>query len=479
MRIGIRTTPLSNWLTHLDVVLPRGAVTVLVAVLLLAAVFPYQGRFRQYDLLIDDFLYVEKSRDWPSTWQSLAEPHSVHLCPLFRLLTGFAVSFAAQPSQLRLVLVPPTVAVFCLLLLAVYAFLERETESPLSGLIGMIVLGFSSILRDTVAWHSSSQAQWSVLFVVLNLLAAQSYRIKRGGWRLMPVAVLALLAPCWWSIGIIAGPAAALYLILTLPGPLAARLRVAVLPVTATLLYLAAYFWIGAGRVAPARFQGLGALYEALRGTIETMVLRNCGLELDPWTFGKWMVYELIVSVIAFWWFWRGARRQLSWLGISIWIMSYGLIYGYSEAYGIHHSGRYQVAAQLALVLFLCGGLRNNSRPDLRLTIRELLVVLLFGSLFWSLHSGAISQGLEPQRARFQAMQLGHLELMADEARRNGIGMDLLRSAMGPFPIDGAPDDFDGLILIENSLPATTEPGRRESVDAVRQRMKRLLEEGE
>lgn len=456
--------------------LPRGVTTLLLAALLVAAALLYRGRFVQHDLLADDFQFVTPAQSWSGTWESLATPHSVHFCPLFRLLTGAVVSLASRPSELRLVLVPPTLAVFFLMLVAVYAFLERETETPLAGLLGVIVMGFSSNLGDTVAWYSSSQAQWSFLFLVLTLLAAQRYRMAGGVLALGAVAVLSLLAPCWWTMGVVAGPTAGLYLYATVAGTRMRRMMIAVVPLIATIAYLTLVVLLELWGSAVQRFQLVPTLYQVLRGTVETLVLRNGGIALDPWSLEKWLVYSIIVSAVAIWWFLRGSRRQLLWLGIGLWLMSYGIVYGYSEAYGADRGGRYQIASQFALILFICGGLKTPASSGGRLTLRDALVVVALGTLFWLTHHRAIAQKLELQRSPFQAMQLGQLELIADAARREGIGLDVLREAIGPFKIQGAHPGFDGLTLVEKSIPPTTDPDRSLSVAEVRQRIKVLLE---
>lgn len=110
------------------------------------------------------------------------------------------------------------------------------------------------------------------------------------------------------------------------------------------------------------------------------------------------------------------------------------------------------------------------------MSVRDTLIVVLCATLFWCTHRYSVALTLEPQRFPMQAMQLGQLELILAEARRQGIGMDLLREAIGPFRIEGSLVNFDGLSLLEASLPATTPAGEQMSSSALRARINQLLE---
>ena len=443
--------------------------------LVIASVLLYRKRFLYYDLQEDDFTFAYAARTWQTTWESVTVPFLVHFCPLFRLLTGLLVSLASRPAELRVVFVPPMVAVLCLLLISVYAFLERETGRPLAGMLGVILFGLSSNLADTFAWYGSSGAQWSVLFLILTLLSASLYQTSGSGWALLSTYVLSFLAPCWWTIGILAGPSAAIYLLLR-GGPSTRSLRAAVIPILGSLSYFVPVVVLGYWTGASGRFQWLPTIGNTFRGVSEVLVLRNCGLAVDPWSMGKCLVYLLGTLVVATWWFIRGSQRSLMLLGISLCLMSYIIVYGYAQAYNVDRSGRYQLVAQFGLALFIAGGLRKGDMAERGMSVRDTLIVVLCATLFWCTHRYSVALTLEPQRFPMQAMQLGQLELILAEARRQGIGMDLLREAIGPFRIEGSLVNFDGLSLLEASLPATTPAGEQMSSSALRARINQLLE---
>jgi hypothetical protein len=457
-------------------VLPRAVTLCLLGAALAAALWPYRARFDSFGLVVDDFMFVYEGRNWASTWESLAKPHNVHLCPAFRLFTGAVVSLAERTTDLARVLLPPSIAVLCIVLLAVYVFLEQEIGSAAVALAGTAAMGFTSILWDTVGFYASTQALWSFLFVVLALIAARRYRRSGGIIALGLAIVSSLLAPCWWTGGILAGPVAALYLLLPADATGRRHRWAAMLPIVATSLYVIAVVTTGLWTPTARKFDVVSTATRLLRGTVETLVLKNIGVQLQPWSIEKWFVFGMLIAAVLVWWCLRAFRRSIVALAGFLWLANYVLVYGHQDPNIVDEGGRYHVVAQFALVLLGCAGFRPSPDSFGRLTGREATIVLVFGMMFWCLHREAIVRGNESFHAPRQAMQLGQLELIADDARQHEIGLDLLREAFGPWKIDGTPVDFDGFTLLEDRIPAETRASPRPSAETVRARLEARFE---
>jgi hypothetical protein len=196
-----------------DVVLaPRSAVLTLAALTCLAAVAldaPFLWRPQLWE---DDFGVVARSSTWQRTVDGLWVPQNEHAMPLGRLLTFVLVRLSGGPAGLPRAtsFVGPVAWVVAMWL--AFAFVRRELGHPLYGLLAMAVFGVTSVYLQSVWWFSAAFVMPSVDFLLLALLAAQSW--LRTGRRvdLALSALAAAVAPGWFAAGILAGPLVAVYL---------------------------------------------------------------------------------------------------------------------------------------------------------------------------------------------------------------------------------------------------------------------------
>ena len=97
----------------------------------------------------------------------------------------------------------------------------------------MAVYGTTSLLVTPATWYSASQPLWAGLGILATLWYAQSYR-RSGRWlALVMSALTAPIAGWFWTVGHMAGPAAAVYL--WADGRRRCRLAAAI-PLAATIL---------------------------------------------------------------------------------------------------------------------------------------------------------------------------------------------------------------------------------------------------
>src|SRR5205807_1011957 len=92
-------------------------------------------------------------------------------------------------------------------------FVRRELGHPLYGLVAATLFGVTSTYQQAGYWFASSFSVLSLLFVLLGLLAAQSWRRTGRGLHLDLAVLWCLAAPAWFASGVLAGPLCCLYLL--------------------------------------------------------------------------------------------------------------------------------------------------------------------------------------------------------------------------------------------------------------------------
>ncbi len=75
---------------------PGWVVAVLMAIACVLPAWILADELREFSLRLDDFAYVSRSRDWPTTMRYLVVPHNTHFVPIFRLRTFGLVSWAGR-----------------------------------------------------------------------------------------------------------------------------------------------------------------------------------------------------------------------------------------------------------------------------------------------------------------------------------------------------------------------------------------------
>jgi hypothetical protein len=265
-----------------------------------------------YRLWSDDVAYVASSRTWERTVSSLFLPHNTHIVPAWRILTWALVACSGNLERLPTV---PAIASYSILVAAMLMtgrLVARETGRTILGLVSMALVGTTSLMLTPALWYSAGQPLWAGLGILATLWYAQSYR-RSGRWPVLVLAAMsAPIAGWFWTVGHMAGPAAAVYL--WVDGRRRCKLAASV-PLAATILAVALSVTVGARRIdgklisldgrtireAVNPFQGVLHTLQAIPGNL---ILGNLGLNAQTTpTQGNALMFVLIVL-------WAGTRRH-------------------------------------------------------------------------------------------------------------------------------------------------------------------------
>ena len=470
-------------------------VAILLAIVALAApawLFADALEFRR--LRLDDFAFLGASRTLRKAVANLFVPHNAHIVPAWRLLTWAIGAMAGSLRDAPRALEYASIGVVMLAMLATGRLVQRETGSTAIGLAAMAGAGTTSILKAAATWYSAGQTFWAGLGILGTLLALQSWKAKGGGWRLGMAALGAVVAGGFWTIGHAAGPAGAVYLLAD--GTKRSR-RAAIVPMLASVAAVAMFFGMGARRIeVDVKFSGTdkdkamsvrrGALH-TLHSISETLVVGNIGVAAE---MAPSQAAVLTLTLIAVWasTLRRGRRPSpLECAGGAMIGLGYLVSWtfrGYYEWVNLRGVVPwYDTIPHLGAVLFASGWwgrkrhLDGSPRPLTRGGSAGVLTVIL-GLV--AIHQPRANrefmhelppmteaetkafpiESLQLLRARIYAEllvkwhreHLLRLDRAEAEARRRGIGRDLIRSAFGRVEVPGLPEVYDAAEMLD--LPA-------------------------
>ena len=460
----------------------------------------------------DEFVYVADARDGPRLLSNLFKPHNTHIVPLFRLWTFALVEASGRLSRLPEALSRGAYFTFAIALLLVGRLVHRATHRPVAGLAAMATLGLSTVMEPVIVWYSASQALCAGSAIVATLIALEGWLSRGGVWRLGLAAVSGIAAPLFWSGGMLAGPAAAVYL-WTRGKPRERRAAVAILVLTgclAGLLVRSVSRQIEQATESGRRRYGVvEKATRAVRSTAiaipEVLVLRNLGI--DAALTGAQGV--VLCCALGWWWSRTGPGRagRLEAAGAAIVVGSYLMVYyfrGYMPYEDMRPVGWYHGIPEVGAVLFAAGWWsrrRDEADPGRPaqssvLTRRELLAVATLASAMVALHlpraARVVLEGapkmspkeaamfpipelqrlrailLADEHAKLQRRALVRLEGAERAARDMGIGRLTIRRTFGRVLVPGIPElqkQSDAASLL--ALPASDR--RPENRAAVRE----------
>ncbi len=239
-----------------------------------------------YRLWSDDVAYVAGSRTWERTVSNLFVPHNAHVVPAWRILTWALVACAGNLERLPTVLAIASYSILVAVMLMTGRLVARETGRTILGLVSMALVGTTSLMVTPAMWYSAGQPLWAALGILATLWYAQSYR-RSGRWPALVLAALtAPIAGWFWTVGHMAGPAAAVYL--WVDGRRRCRLAAAV-PLAATILAVALSIGLGArrmdGKMVSLEGRTIREAVNPLQGFLNTLqaipgnlILGNLGL---------------------------------------------------------------------------------------------------------------------------------------------------------------------------------------------------------
>jgi hypothetical protein len=262
-----------------------------------------------YCLYSDDVAYVAGSLTWQRTVANLFEPHNTHIVPAWRLLSWALVAGAGNLERVPAVLAVASYSILVAVMLLTGRLVARETGSGVVGLAAMVTVGTTSLMLAPATWYSAGQPLWAGAAILATLWYVQQYRRTGRVPALVLAAVSAPIAGWFWTIGHLAGPAAAVYL--WFDGRRRCKMAAAV-PLVASIVAVGLSLALGGRRIdSTISFHGrsveqaaapLRGLAHTVQSIPENLVLGNLGLTV-PTTQAQGAV--LTLAVLAVWVFAR------------------------------------------------------------------------------------------------------------------------------------------------------------------------------
>jgi hypothetical protein len=429
-------------------------------------------------LWFDDFAYLRDSWTWALARRNLWVPFNDHAMPLARLSTWLLASLAGNASALPWVLGLQGPLALWLGMGLLYLFLRRELGSRRQALVGTALFGVCTQYFEAVWWYSATFALLALDTFLLALLAAQRYRqTGRRAW-LLGCALGCALAPGWYAGGVLAGPLCALYLL----GPEPARSRAegpprrrwlgalgsAAVPLLGTGAFLAVSLPHTARAILHAGHYGGESAWQAFN--LPVGLLHGGRALVDNLFFGSlgipfvccplWLAVPLMALLVGAGvvWYVKGPERRLMLLGLGCVSGSYALIYGARWSWGYEQTvgwTRYQVFAQLGLVLFLAAGLPRWEGRLASLRPRAWLLALL---ALWLTQLPRAWRFPLHYRAE-QRAQLRRVDAVDARCRQHRISAAQACAALEPLTMAGGSEEDNAWNLLRGSSdPRPVEP---------------------
>lgn len=191
----------------------RPIVVALAAVAVFAPAYLFADPLSTYRLHSDDFAYLGASRSFSKAVSNLFIPHNTHVVPAWRMLTWVVMATAGRLGNLQTVLAGCSYAILVAAILLTARIVTRETRSTLAGLVSASAVGTTSVLMRAATWYSAGQTLWAGFGILATLWYLQGWRRTGRARDLVLAAISAWVAGGMWTIGHVAGPAGAAYLL--------------------------------------------------------------------------------------------------------------------------------------------------------------------------------------------------------------------------------------------------------------------------
>ncbi len=470
----------------------RPIVVALAAVAVFAPAYLFADPLSTYRLHSDDFAYLGASRSFSKAVSNLFIPHNTHVVPAWRMLTWVVMATAGRLGNLQTVLAGCSYAILVAAILLTARIVTRETRSTLAGLVSASAVGTTSVLMRAATWYSAGQTLWAGFGILATLWYLQGWRRTGRARDLVLAAISAWVAGGMWTIGHVAGPAGAAYLLAD--GRKKARIA-SLVPLGTTAFAVLVAAVVGGPRMnAKISFHGrtakdavnfvTGATH-TFQAIPETLVCGNLGLTPET-TPIQGMV--LSAAILGLWvWSLRPTWRPspLEAAGGTILLASYYVEWSF-RGYLPFSSLRgvvvpwYDTIPDLGMVLFLAGwwgrawNPQRQSRPLTRLGALTWLAIEIgllivhqprVDSLFaygvpkmsaeeekvylvpWLQRLRHVA--LADEIARWQRRHLVRLDLAEGVARKLGIGRKLIHEAFGRVDAPELPEVYDAAELLD------------------------------
>ncbi len=451
-----------------------------------------------YLLFSDDVPYISASCNWERAWSNLFVPHNTHVAPAWRVLTWALVRAGGSLERMPEVLAVASYSILIAVMMLTGRLVSRETGRTAVGLAAMVVVGTTSVMLAPVMWYSAGQPLWAGFGILATLWYVQSYRRTGNRVALALAGVAAVIAGWLWTIGHVAGPAAAVYLWTS--GSRRCRIA-AIAPIAATVLAAGLALGLGGRKIdSTISFHGrdvrtaanpVEGLLHTCQAIPENLVFANLGLTVHT-SAGQGVLLTLCLVLC----FSIGGRFMrfdmaiqpticpLEWTGGAIvvgaylveWTFRGYMNYQYLRTINLRFVVPwYDAVPQIGAVLLLAGWWTRSrwSRTDAKekpngwaLTQLECLGVCLLAALMIGLNRPRVEELVRASvpplvaserktfalprlqtmrasvllidRALWQRRHLRRLDQCEQTARRMGWGRDTIRAAFGHRFIPGA-----------------------------------------
>lgn len=238
-----------------------------------------------YVLFSDDVPYISASRNWARTVSNLFEPHNTHIVPAWRILTWALVRAAGTLERIPQVFAVASYSILVAVMLLAGRVAARESGRTAVGLAAMALIGTTSVMLTPASWYSAGQPLWAGFGILTALWYVQSYRRSGNRWALALGGAATVIAGWLWTIGHVAGPAAAVYL--WCAGSRRCR-RAAIAPLAATAFAVGLALGLGGrhidstisfhGRDVRSAANPVQGLVHTCQAIPENLVFANLGL---------------------------------------------------------------------------------------------------------------------------------------------------------------------------------------------------------
>lgn len=444
---------------------------LLLALFVAICLAPLGFRAAHPSVFSDDVTRIGQLQTAGSLREILFVPFNEHMAPVFQTVSWVTWNLAGRSlTSAALAFTMASFVPHLLSLLLLGIFVRRELGSATTALVAVAAFGLSGTITETFAWYSASSFTWAMLGVLSALDAAgrstEATGTRRLGW-LVAAAFAAFLAPAGSGIGLLAGPLAAIRLVLAGTGPGWKSRLGGVLPPVGTVLNVAVC--------------SLFRYRDVLAGSLGTNVdvgraLRNIGCApvdvLLPGFFGRPSVEPYLPDPVALTvsavmliaglvWAARDARhRGLIAVGIGLIVGGYALTFGLRSFPGstvVLEIERYQLFPQLGAALLMSVAARPWLARFDTTPIRTANAAVVAAMALFLVQLGPIREHAGLYRWPEQAKTLAAIEGLGETCRREGITRDQGIAAMEPIRARWFNNDFNAMMM----LPLTVRTPRR------------------
>ncbi|WP_435009136.1 hypothetical protein P12x_000385 [Tundrisphaera lichenicola] len=445
---------------------PPGLLFAMVVAFGALVFYPCWLRLRNPTLYADDVVRLVQLQTRP-LGSLLFRPFNEHMAPLFEAVTWTAWSLAGRRiANAPMALVLASFVPFAATLGLLGRVIRRELGSASTSLAAVAVMALASADGEVVNWYSASSFTWASAATLLAWLGALEScrapdRRRLARW-LFVSALGTFAAPAFCAIGLLAGPLAALRMVLDDRAGRHRRMLGALVPISGTIAYLALCECFRYRDVlATGLRQSVGvstAIWNIGRAPVDILLPGLVGIRnLDPIfpdSIELSLCAILMLGLLA-WAIVSRSHRGLILGGLAL------IVGGYAATYGVRTLPdprrviivqRYHLFPQLGLVLLITpairAGLRRfDGRPVAMMAgVNALALVML-----WA-HLPQVKEHLRFFRFPEQPPTIAALDRLEAACRSRGITRDQILKALDPIRPTWVPSDGNALEMLSPSV---------------------------